>query len=70
MIYKRNEAAKTLPQPPQQSRENAALATFSQPGCSQVATPGGAALWFRDMILSLAGFSVLYPGFDETSFDL
>ena len=32
--------------------------------------PGGDAPWFRDIILSLAGFVVLGPEFDETSFDL
>jgi len=31
---------------------------------------GGGAPWFRDIILSLAEFSILAPGFDETSFDL
>jgi len=32
--------------------------------------PGDGTPWFRDIILSLAEFSILALGFDETSFDL
>ena len=44
------------------------MAAFPRPGYGQVATPN---CWgFREIILSLAGFLVLAPGFDETAFDL
>ena len=43
---------------------------FRGQGVARWPHPGGGTPWFHDMTLSLAGFAVLGPGFDETSFDL
>ena len=62
---------KTLPQLPQQSHENAALAAFSRLGYGQVATPSGVRLLdLRFPFISSSGFPVSAPGFDEAVFDL